>query len=357
MEEYKIENRDKRIEWIDSLRAFAIFCIVLGHALNGYSLVWHWVYGFHVPLFLVLAGLTYSYHYESIGKFVWKKAKSILVPYYIFGIISIVIYMIIGTKIDGKDALTLKDCLKGLIWANGETGIMRWNLPLWYLPVFFTIQVIAYCVYKTIKSEKQIFYVFFAASSIGCVIYGVGFLSNLPYGIETVCYLFPFFLLGIILRNQIKKIKSRFDMKVIILAILLISFSTFIILSQDNIDYVWDDYRIYPFFLAAAAGMSSGLILLASRFPVKSRMIGIIGRNTLGIMVMQKFPLVFFEYVCPGIKNIYFSNRGIASLIISILSIVLCTAASIVLEIFAPWMIGRKDRIDETIYSRCTCKN
>ena len=53
----------KRLTYIDVMRGFAIFFIVYGHSivhsLNSH-IAFNIVYSFHVPLFFVISGLTFS---------------------------------------------------------------------------------------------------------------------------------------------------------------------------------------------------------------------------------------------------------------------------------------------------------
>ena len=60
----KIDS-SKRIAWIDNLKAFAIFLVVLGHTgLEGESqvvaMIRTWIYEFHMPLFFLLGGISFS---------------------------------------------------------------------------------------------------------------------------------------------------------------------------------------------------------------------------------------------------------------------------------------------------------
>lgn len=62
-----------RIEWLDSLKGFAIFLVVVGHAVLGYlragtfpeyqwslQLTHDLIYSFHMPLFFLISGFLYK---------------------------------------------------------------------------------------------------------------------------------------------------------------------------------------------------------------------------------------------------------------------------------------------------------
>lgn len=71
----------KREGWLDGLKGFAILLVILGHVLSGYldagafpeayASFYHvrtWIYSFHMPLFFVLSGYTFTLAYYRDGK-------------------------------------------------------------------------------------------------------------------------------------------------------------------------------------------------------------------------------------------------------------------------------------------------
>ncbi len=335
----KINNR---IEWIDGLKAFAIFLIVLGHAINGDSAVWHWAYGFHVPLFIVISGMTNHIKEETLKDYAKKKFIHIMIPYFIWGIISIVIYQLIGARFDGEQALPLSKSIFGLLWANGETGIMRWNLPLWFLPSFFVLSIFAYFLEKCHKTVKSILCLLVGEVLLALLIYHSHFITNLPYSIETSIYLLPFFSYGKLLSIFIKNKKEEHNKIIILPCLIGITLSSYLILYQKNVDYVSDQYRIYILFLLTAVVMITSLIGIFTMIKHYPKYILDIGQNTLSIMILQKFPLIFFEKVCPIVKNYYVTNKVATSFTITIFTILMCMIVKKIIDKYIPWMLNPK---------------
>lgn len=59
----------ERIGWIDTLRAFAVFAIVLGHTLSNATVVYPWLYSFHVPLCVLTSGIVFNIGQKNLVHF------------------------------------------------------------------------------------------------------------------------------------------------------------------------------------------------------------------------------------------------------------------------------------------------
>lgn len=117
---------NNRIPWIDSIKVFAILCVVFGHAwffadpkaLNGYAVIGYqfqkdFIVSFNMPLFVFISGYCASKSIFNIGTIedlndYWIKiAKRIAIPSYCCGLIPFFVSSIIK-----KD---IYSCLGGLI--------------------------------------------------------------------------------------------------------------------------------------------------------------------------------------------------------------------------------------------------
>lgn len=78
----------KRLDYIDIARGISIICIILGHLGN--SLINRVVFTFHVPIFFLITGFFLNGHDKHIV-FVRKRARSLLVPYAVTGVVLIVL--------------------------------------------------------------------------------------------------------------------------------------------------------------------------------------------------------------------------------------------------------------------------
>lgn len=76
-----------------------------------------------------------------------------------------------------------------------------------------------------------------------------------------------------------------------------------------------------------------------------NRLLGVLGRNTLAILLLHKFPVVFFQSICLMVKNMLSDscefNRTMMALIISVVVIAMCYIAGLVIENMAPIVLGK----------------
>lgn len=141
----------KRIEWIDSLKGFAIVCVVIGHVVDGYlnagmyanntlalRNIFNGIYMFHMALFFALSGMTFHMAYgrklgeETAEKKYKKQIINICILYvlYCFYIASskLVVSRYVNSPVQLKDIL--------LIWAKPI-------YPYWY----FYVLLVSYLLF------------------------------------------------------------------------------------------------------------------------------------------------------------------------------------------------------------------
>lgn len=89
----------KRIEWIDGLKAWSVFLVVLGHVIwvyKGDSAVYQFIYLYHMPLFFMISGITFYISTNKSGedkrisfRYIWHRLINLSVPMIFFVVIDI----------------------------------------------------------------------------------------------------------------------------------------------------------------------------------------------------------------------------------------------------------------------------
>ena len=104
---------------------------------------------------------------------------------------------------------------------------------------------------------------------------------------------------------------------------------------------IWETSDSVCFDIALLGGACVCLAL----FFQHNRLLGVLGRNTLAILLLHKFPVVFFQSICLMVKNMLSDscefNRTMMALIISVVVIAMCYIAGLVIENMAPIVLGK----------------
>lgn len=127
--------RDSRLLTVDVARGIGILLVVLGHNAvfrESSHALYEAIYLFHMPLFFFVSGVTFKA--TSAGEALKKRARALLVPYFIMGALAVLMTAQSG------DAGRVLDEIRGVLYGTGHT--IRF-VPLWFLPCLFLVSVSA----------------------------------------------------------------------------------------------------------------------------------------------------------------------------------------------------------------------
>ncbi|MEE0059747.1 MAG: acyltransferase family protein [Acutalibacteraceae bacterium] len=345
-------SNGKRLDWIDIMKALMIFAIVLGHSFTGEdrgdNMLKQYLYSFHVPAFFFVSGFVYKNKAESFGAFAIKKLKGLMIPYYIFAIISILIFMALGSLASGGLGVEVRSTdilpnICGMLYASGSSGYMKWNLPLWFIPCLFVTLLLFYGIVRLVsrakKGSKAVWVsVFVAFLVLAFLNYYVFNLKKLPFGFEIVVYMFPFFMAGYWLKENdvIAKIQGRLR---VVLGIAFIVIGAVLACMADHcVDYVYSIYNnLFMFYIVAFISIMGYVLILQS---FSNKLLVYVGRNTLPILLMHKFPIIALQMVLGGIiaKN---AILGMCiTVVMAIVSCIMSLVAGEIIKRIAPFALG-----------------
>ncbi|MBE6970196.1 MAG: hypothetical protein E7442_08810 [Ruminococcaceae bacterium] len=138
--------RDKRM---DVLKGFGILLVVLGHMKPPFE---GWIYAFHMPLFFFISGyLRYGGVKRSWGRVISRRAKSTLIPYLAFWLLSLAKDTVKLVLLGGTYKAALPQMLLGLLLGGGPMDRTSQNFPIWYLHSFFFISLLFEALLRTLK--------------------------------------------------------------------------------------------------------------------------------------------------------------------------------------------------------------
>lgn len=343
----------ERIYWLDIARAFFIIAIVLGHIFDtGY--LRNWLFSFHVPAFFFLSGYCFKYT-KNMSRYLLKKVQTIVVPYFVFSLFSIIIFSIASRIVPRIETVLECDLITNLgtmFFGNSKPDVMKYNSPLWFLPCFFVVSVLGYFVERIVRRYSQkVRYV----TIIVCVLLGI-LVSNaeeviLPWHFETAVSMMVWYLLGVTFKESkslVKKIEkfSSNKIRAILLSLLLILIGVGIsILNTRTVGVRNDHYGMISCYYSGAVFGISGFMLI-SIIICNNRFLEYIGRNSLVILVLHKFPILVFQEMIPVTAKLLGMPDTIGGIICGMLTlgivIPFTLMAGVLIRKICPWSLGVK---------------
>lgn len=144
------ENRISRLSYIDRVKGFAMCAVVLGHILTLVHFVKpnlplgpmiKFLSVFEMAIFFVVSGYLFHKHHEPVFcVFLKKKARGLLIPYFVFSLLNILFFLFI----EPAEQMTLSNMSVITFTFYGIS-------VLWFFPTLFIGEVIWWVLHKKLK--------------------------------------------------------------------------------------------------------------------------------------------------------------------------------------------------------------
>lgn len=265
-------------------------------------------------------------------------------------IISILIYSFMGKYMDKGTSFNIWNNIFGMIYANPNLENMQWNQPLWFLPCLFMQLFIINILENIINNNKykQIIRVLFviALTILGYILSAMKIY--LPLQLEAAMCMMIFTYLGILIKENKERLKASKLCKIltskrylyVVFLIVTIGLCSLLVYNNETISVMQDKYGNYVMYFVVSILMIINIMIISkiiNKIWKKQNIISYIGQNTLIILLLHKFPILFFQYICPLIKNILNKSdtffNSILAIILAIIVIVMCIICKYILDI------------------------
>lgn len=336
----------QRVHWIDVAKGFGIILVSFGHIRNGNGQsVWlpalnepiNIIYLFHMPLFFFLGGFTFSSR-RKFPDFIKVKAKTLLIPYYIFSL------YFLAKPIAALFSPALVDGLRTNQDYASDIGRQFYNIlingsGLWFLWAYFIGELIVYPLSKRLISQYQ-YIVIGIAFIIASIFYTSYVHFTLPFcmvkGVEVAGYI----LIGIACKQLITHIpRTMASSCTVILLITLVAgayFTTYV--ANHSVQLVCN--MICAFIGVAMSALLS--VAIAS-----NAVLEYIGRHSLSFYVVNAFTLnigkiVFFKVL--GIDGLHASAamQWVYGILLTAFCLFILWLEDLLIRILIPWSVGAK---------------
>lgn len=197
----------KRIVWMDIAKALGMLVVLLVH--SGREFGWVTFFGgmFYMPVFFVLAGMTFSYRpEEDFLVFLKKKERRLLVPYFAYNAFLFVIYFLREVLAGGQIGRETFFPLVGIMYSRycflpASAGrnlyfLQILNSPTWFLTGLFVCLLFFWVMMQASGGDRRKLLI------LNCVVLVLAISAHyfvpilLPWSIDTALYAVSFLTFG-----------------------------------------------------------------------------------------------------------------------------------------------------------------
>ena len=350
----------KRFVWLDVFKGGGILFIVLGHVVGAGSHLatgttqafcegaYKYFYAFHVPLFFVAAGMTFRQ--RSWGDFLKGKFCRLLVPYFVFGLVSIFLYACLQslseTVLKGHDTtgyyagktdalplgVTFLNLFLGGWWPLGFAA----NSVLWFIPALFSVELVAQGISRGLRDCRG---AWLLVAFLFWVVDALGPLPRLPWALALVPKYLPYFIIGMLM--GVREISGPCLLRVVGAVVLIGFFLVGAVLNpwQYFPRTVWQ----HAYTTLLTLGNIAGWWLLSQTLPWRA--VAFCGVSSLGIMLMHKFPVLFAQNFLAPVRNLFTGSIPLAvagTAGVTLFAVGMCFVAQMVIARWMPWALGMR---------------
>lgn len=316
---------NKRVDWLDALKATALLFVIFGHILLKGSAFFVITSPVKIPLFFAVSGYLFSIKNGEFKPFALRLLKTRAVPWFILSFLVVkIIYSIASKQFD----LTFEYLY---VFASG--------IQLWYIPCCIIAEIILFFIIKYSPNFSVTALIMLALSAAGYLmaINGIGDFAKFNTALISQFFL----LIGLVMR-KIKDSNKEIPKWAVLLMMAVYSAMvtvSFIRYPNKTFSVSYNDY--YSIFVCGTL-IVCGVILMFYFAPKLKypKFFLYIGRNTLVIYIMHGYFL--------NITDKIFNTLGLSDsriLKATVGTAVICTICILIaffINKFIPFVVGAK---------------
>ncbi len=326
----------QRVDYLDVARGIALICIILGHFRIGE--IDHFVYTFDVPLFFMITGYFIN-EKTSVKDFIKRKARTLIIPYFITGLVILILGTITGFFNQGSLIRPFRYWLMAVLYGSGSSYTTPFEIneigPIWFLWATFFSSIL---IRLLLKADYRIRPLLVAAA------FAAGYFSNkylfwFPLSIQIGLCATLYVYAGYLFRKYNDRIKSlHIAIKIIgFIAVTAVwvwfiaTFRSFWLVRCDFGRGIPDIARS----LCACASVFAISFLIDKYIKPLSKVLTLIGKNSIFILCIHAIEINLFPF--QDILGIYLPNGSspLRQVIIIVLDVVLVCGVGLMLSMIS----------------------
>ncbi|WP_270573426.1 acyltransferase family protein [Bacillus glycinifermentans] len=276
----------KRIDWIDVSKGLGIILVVLGHTPTTDWLK-TFIFSFHMPLFFFLSGLVYHDANMTFLSFLYKKVKTLLLPYFIFSALAYLFWFFVERHFTFSGSADVDPLVpfKGIFYSMPDDYMLTHNPALWFLTCLFVVEMLFFVMRNGLKARYVVFIVMLCAL-LSYFNYQY-FEIKLPWNIEVALTALSFYTAGYFLKHDLRNVKHR---KALLIAVILFIAVGFLQSRNVRVDMRANEYGNMAIFYITSFLGTAGVIFASFKLQYAAPL-QFLGKNSLVILVLH-YPVI-----------------------------------------------------------------
>ena len=272
-----------------------------------------------------------------------------MIPYFFFSLISILIFglgAVVYPKITRLLECNILKNIKAMLYANSNVLLIKYNQPLWFLPCMFVAFVFTWAVEALISKISRNALLLRCAAVLIFAVAGHLIKINLPFQAETAIAMTVWMILGILARDLIEHNKSKIEALLskykYVSILFLIAGGVIAFMNSRNVSVRRNIYGNVPIYYISAFLTTIGIIMVAHF--ISSKRIALIGMETMSILGVHKYPIIFFQELFPLTQPYMDTVDTVSSIMVGLLVLWITLIFSLIvarlLRKYCPLLIG-----------------
>ncbi|MEE1211722.1 MAG: acyltransferase family protein [Treponema sp.] len=344
------EINTKRIEWIDTAKFIGIFLMITGHVMeeiNMRVLLYHYIYSFHMPLFFILSGITFSSN-KPLKVSIKNFFVQLIIPYIFFYCLDYIFWFFVSflrhPEIFERNLYDgfIKPFI-GLFTGYNSSYSTDVGKSIWFFVVLFTCKGISR-LFDEIKYKFKFLELIFSLITI--VFSYILFYTkiDLPLYIPETLMSYSFFYIGKVVKNKINFEKKYQYCLLFVITLVLQMIGSYLQkgvgIRGVNMGHNYFGMLFYPLAILGCFSIE----MLCNILPKLKGGLKFLSVNTITIVGFNRFLITLVRgiikfFICNG-SNILinYSYIFIVTINVLIFSFIPCY----IMQKYFPFIIGKK---------------
>lgn len=339
-----MHDNTPRIHAIDSMKALGIMLVIMGH-VSHHTLLSGWIYSFHMPLFFFISGCMFPISRQE--GFIGRKARSILVPYISFGLLSLIYWSMLESRfrhVAVSADMLRQQCISLLGIPVGGGNDYLFNIVLWFLPCMMVVEILLFLTNRLCRRKWHIALVALAYATLS---WGMHSCVGRPviWHIDAAVSIMPVALLGSTCGARFLQFCSqRHALQDACLLLAAAFVSLLATNTSGTLNLMEGLYPVpYPaYYLTAMAGIL--LVTVVAKY-IRLQALEYIGRNSLIIMCIHEPIKRIVIFVAARMLHMEIDmarTNLLFILLATLITLLACLPFVFVINRYTPFLLGRK---------------